>query len=663
MKRILLIFVLLTLTFGFTLFAQSTGTIIDLLVDAHWYDAQSDNNGTIHLIWFKPNGQSYYGQIIGDTLVTQELIPVAYNVTTKKARPRISVRPDGKTVHFCWRKPAGDSRSALHCWRDENGVWNLETILNTGSYIAYPALAVDGTGVVHFIFSKYRKESDYLPIIYGRRINGRWVFSQEDVAPETHKHIMTNMVNDPKGGVHAVWIVDAYPIQYRYCEAGGSLLDNPTLSIPGNGFQTKNIDVFVDREDNVHIVGLSWNSRSADQAYADYTIKLAGESEFSVPVHSSIDKIMVQHEHRPAPVVVAASKDLVYVCWSEEEHEGRVNIVGLSTFKDGVWTPETLDHLAAIHEFSKPSLAITNSYVYVIWRNNVGQLTMYKDLTGLGVNMTISPLNGNKVCGTTTIEVEVPASGGEISISQVDLYIDGTVVTTSSTAPFEYEWDTSSITAGTSVQIRAVATFTNSETAESEMTVVKDCPPSVSITEPLDNSTVFAETSIQAEITDDIGVDRAEFFVDNILEHTISVPPYTFTWDPEETGVEKDYILMVKAYDTGSQTGQDEITVSYKKIFPPLSAAGVKKINRSLFFFEYANVLTWQANPQNTFHSISNYRIYLIENGAKTMLGEVDGNTFTYAHRDVEGDGTYTYAIASITAAGDEGGYALVEVN
>ncbi len=662
MKKNLMFLVLLTLAFSLFLFADDTGTIIDLNVDAKWYDAKSDNNGTVHLIWITKDGAVYYGQIIGETLVNQEFVSIASKVTTKKYRPRISVAPDGSSVHFCWRAPAGNSKDTVHCWRDQNGVWNKSIAYTTrGSYIAYPSVAVDSTGVVHFICAKWNADSSNIPIVYGRKVNGSWIHYNETLAPATANHGHTNMFTDSKGGIHATWSVNSTTLQYSYCPAGGSLLDSPSIDIPATDLRTEHSDVFVDREDNVHVTSLSFG-RPATLSYADYTVKLAGESDFSIPVHASVDSFNCYYKYITYPVICAASKDLVYVSWAVEEHENRINLIRLSTFRDGEWTAQTLDHLANIDEFGKPAIAISPSNMYVIWRNNLGQLTMYKELTGLGVNITVSPLNGNKVCGTTTIEVEAPVSG-DISISQIELYIDDSLVTTNTNASFEYEWDTSSITAGTTVTIKAVATFSNSETTENEIKVVKDCPPTVSITEPLDNSTVFAETTIGAEIIDDIGVDRAEFFVDNILKHTASIPPYTYTWDPDETGIEKDYNLLVKAYDTGSQSSQDEITVSYKKIFPPLNAVGVKKINRSLFFFEYANVLTWEANPQNTFHSIAHYRIYQIENGIRTVLGEVDGNTFIYAHRNIEKDGSYTYAIASVTAAGDEGGYALVEVN
>jgi len=660
MKKSLLI--LIILAFSLALFPEGNGTFIDLNIDAKWYDAKSDNNGTIHLIWITEGKQVYYGQISGDAVVNQEHISIARNVTTKKYRPRIAVRPDGSTVHFCWRSPSGNSKEAIHCWRDENGVWNKEVVYTTrGSYIAYPSIAVDSTGMVHFICSKWNKGSNVVIIVYGRKVNGNWILYNETLGLETENNGHTNMFSDSNGGIHAIWSVSSTTLQYLYCPSGGSLLDSPTIDIPTNGLRAEHADVYVDREDNIHVTSLSFG-QPATRSYADYTIKLAGEPGFSVPIHASIDSFDCAFSYISFPVLCAGSKDLVYVAWAVEENEGRVNLVRLSTFRDGEWTSQTLAPLATIDEFGKPAIVLSNSSMYVIWRNREGKLSMYKELTGLGVTITVSPLNGNKVCGTTTIKVESPVSG-DISISQIELFINGSSVTTSSNASFEYEWDASSIPAGGSAVIKAVATYTNSETSENEVTVVRDCPPTVIITEPLDNSSVFSETTIRTNITDDIGVDRAEFFVDNTLKHTTSVPPYTYTWDPEEVGIEKNYNLLVKAYDTGSQSGRDEVTVSYRKIFPPLNAVGVKKINRTLFFFEYANVLTWEANPQNTSHSIAHYRIYQTENGTKTLLGEVDGNTFTYAHRDVEKDSTYTYAIASVTAAGVEGGYALVEVN
>lgn len=663
MKKTLLIFIFMI--FGLTLFAESDGTTIDLFVDAKWYDATSDNNGTIHLLWITDSGGVNYGQIENDTVVNKEHIAVAGGVATKKFRPRLNVRPDGKTVHFCWRAPyPGASTHVVHCWRDENGVWDRETIHTAPRtwYIAYPSIAVDLTGVVHFVGSLWEKGGDDISIIYARKVNGTWINYDATLAPPTVNHGHSNMCTDSKGGIHAVWSVAATSLVYRYCPSGGSLFDNDNVDVPRNGsLKTEHSDVFVDRQDNVHLVALAYGKPSTRSA-ADYTSSPIGGLGFFTPVHASIGYFDVAFHHITYPMVVAVSKERVYVSWAIEQENGKVNLVRLSTFKDGMWNVKTLATQATIDKHGKTALAVSNSHVYVIWRNRNYQLTMYKESTGMGVTINLSPLNGNKVCGNTTISVEAPVSE-EVTISNIELYINGSLATTSTSASFDYEWDASSIGAGASALIRAVATFSNAETAEYEVTVVRDCPPSIAITEPLDNSTVSVATEIKTEVTDDIGVNKVEFFIDNILKHTTTTQPYTYTWDPAQNGIEKTYNLLAKAYDTGSQTNQDEVAISYRKIFPPRNASGEKKINRSLFVVEYANVLTWESNPQNSIHNITHYRIYQSENGARTLLAEVDANTFSYRHRNLEKDRTYSYAISAVRGGTDEGGYALVVVD
>ncbi len=95
-------------------------------------------------------------------------------------------------------------------------------------------------------------------------------------------------------------------------------------------------------------------------------------------------------------------------------------------------------------------------------------------------------------------------------------------------------------------------------------------------------------------------------------------------------------------------------------IFAPLHLTGQKKINRSLLFGRYVNVLTWQANPDNT--EIASYRIYLMSGDAMSLLAEVNANTFEFWHRDVRKDQFCRYAVCAVDAQGRQGEFSYVEI-
>ena len=88
-------------------------------------------------------------------------------------------------------------------------------------------------------------------------------------------------------------------------------------------------------------------------------------------------------------------------------------------------------------------------------------------------------------------------------------------------------------------------------------------------------------------------------------------------------------------------------------VYPPLNFFGRREENRALFLKEYINVLTWEANPQNTENQVSSYHIYEISNIDRVFLAEVGGQVSEYMHRGVEKK-EYLYGITAVDAEGQE---------
>ncbi len=98
------------------------------------------------------------------------------------------------------------------------------------------------------------------------------------------------------------------------------------------------------------------------------------------------------------------------------------------------------------------------------------------------------------------------------------------------------------------------------------LTIPEDKPPSVTITSPADEVTVIQTVTIRANASDDNGIKKVEFYVDNSLKKTDSSAPYTFAWNPNpySSGF---HTLKVRAYDTIDQTDEDAIQIKVDK--PP----------------------------------------------------------------------------------------------
>jgi len=85
--------------------------------------------------------------------------------------------------------------------------------------------------------------------------------------------------------------------------------------------------------------------------------------------------------------------------------------------------------------------------------------------------------------------------------------------------------------------------------------------------------------------------------------------------------------------------------------------------NRALFTREIINVIKWQPNPRNSGETITKYRIYWLIDEYRSLLAEVDANTFEYWHRKVDEDSTYIYAISAVTEDNRESTPTFVSVN
>ncbi len=96
------------------------------------------------------------------------------------------------------------------------------------------------------------------------------------------------------------------------------------------------------------------------------------------------------------------------------------------------------------------------------------------------------------------------------------------------------------------------------------------------------------------------------------------------------------------------------ITANFRLlIYAPLQFEGQRVENRSLSQRESINVLNWQAHPNNS--NITLYRLYEISGSNLNKLADVDSSVFTYHHRSVELNQTYSYALIAVNNAGLEG--------
>ena len=95
------------------------------------------------------------------------------------------------------------------------------------------------------------------------------------------------------------------------------------------------------------------------------------------------------------------------------------------------------------------------------------------------------------------------------------------------------------------------------------MKVTDTTPPTVSVTSPAGGSSVnhSSTVSITATASDNRGVSKVQFYVNNALRCTDTTASYSCSWSvPSQRGVK--YTLTVKAYDSSSNTASASVTVT-----------------------------------------------------------------------------------------------------
>jgi hypothetical protein len=163
-------------------------------------------------------------------------------------------------------------------------------------------------------------------------------------------------------------------------------------------------------------------------------------------------------------------------------------------------------------------------------------------------------------------------------------------------------------------------------------------PPEVSISEPLNGATVSGDVIIKAVASDDFGVSRVEFYIDDNLHETLYAPPYHYEWPTVDVPL-GDRRIKVIAYDAIDQDATVEITVTVVddqpvvdslQLTPDTSPAsgtvsvsiaasdyrGVKEIQ---FFIDDVLKETWTGTPQPEVNFTFDLDTTAYSNGAHTF--------------------------------------------
>ena len=174
-----------------------------------------------------------------------------------------------------------------------------------------------------------------------------------------------------------------------------------------------------------------------------------------------------------------------------------------------------------------------------------------------------SPPSASTVSGTVNIEVN---AFDNVRMGHVDFIIDGTAVFSDSLPPYSYTWNTLgeaedsdhvininlSDSAGNTTSLFPVTVFVNN-IVDTDVT-----PPNIVIYDPAANQTVSGTVTFLTIATDDIAVDRVEFYHNYELEFTATSYPFSYDWNSTLADEDTEHIWHAKAFDTSGNEAQTQ---------------------------------------------------------------------------------------------------------
>lgn len=180
-----------------------------------------------------------------------------------------------------------------------------------------------------------------------------------------------------------------------------------------------------------------------------------------------------------------------------------------------------------------------------------------------------SPSNGSAVNGSITVSVSATDNTG---VTEVELYINGFLYDTDTTEPYTFLWDTREHSDGI-YELKALAYDSSGNSGQSNIvtvSVINTVPddviaPVVTIISPQDNEKIYNTVKINVSAMDNVGINRIEFYVDNVLNSVnfSDTNTYTWTWNTRKLKA-GEHIVTVKAYDYAGNEASDSVIV-YKE--------------------------------------------------------------------------------------------------
>ena len=182
----------------------------------------------------------------------------------------------------------------------------------------------------------------------------------------------------------------------------------------------------------------------------------------------------------------------------------------------------------------------------------------------------------------------------------------------------------------------AVSAYNTSGTESSFsniVTIAEQSAPTVTITSPADSANVSGVVSLNVSASDNVGVDKVEFYVNGVLKATDTSSPYAYSWDTSSLSPGA-YTLMSKAYDAAGNVSQTTKSVTVvNDLIAPTVVLSSPANNATV-----SGIVTISSNASD---NVGVTRIEYYSNGVLLYASNTPTNSFSWNTTGVQ-NGVYS---------------------
>ena len=186
---------------------------------------------------------------------------------------------------------------------------------------------------------------------------------------------------------------------------------------------------------------------------------------------------------------------------------------------------------------------------------------------GSGGDSTPPTVSASESGTSGTITLSATASD-DVGVTKVEFYVDGALNATDTSSPYSSTLDSTTLANGSHALVaKAYDAANNVGTSSTVNFSVSNggsgdtTPPTVSGSESGTSGTI----TFSATASDNVGVTKVEFYVDNVLKATDTSSPYSSTLD-STTLSNGTHVLTAKAYDAAGNVGSSGVNFSVNNV-------------------------------------------------------------------------------------------------